>query len=204
MKIEINYFNTKLNTEVKKEVKVKDLLQDLKYHLKEENQNFILYDNNNCKLKETDVIPFSKNNEIVKLFLIKSSLNNLANNINNEILNINEMIMKCTGAKKPIEKKVGANLQNRLNFLEFLGRRERDNDIRFGGLLDLLLDENNIFQIGNRNPSTMDDDNRQIEADEKLLRELQDMGFPEDRARQALITSRNNNNRATEILLGEN
>jgi len=61
-----------------------------------------------------------------------------------------------------------------------------------------------VFQIGNRNHSNMDDNNRQIEADEQLLRELQDMGFPEDRARQALINSRNNINRATEILLGEN
>jgi len=152
MKIEINYFNKKLNTEVKKEVKVKDLLQDLKYHLKEENQNFILYDNNNCKLKETDMIPFSKNNEIVKLFLIKSSLNNLTNNIKNEILNINEMIMKCTGAKKPIKKKLGTNLQNRLSFLEFFERRERNDNVRFGELLDLLLDENNVQYVMDSNP----------------------------------------------------
>ena len=38
---------------------------------------------------------------------------------------------------------------------------------------------------------------------ESYLNELKDMGFPEDRARQALITSRNNMNRATEILLDE-
>ena len=45
--------------------------------------------------------------------------------------------------------------------------------------------------------------NGPVEADEKALRELQDMGFAEDRARQALINSRNDINRATEILLGE-
>ena len=38
---------------------------------------------------------------------------------------------------------------------------------------------------------------------ENALRELQDMGFAEDRARQALINSRNDINKATEILLGE-
>ena len=45
--------------------------------------------------------------------------------------------------------------------------------------------------------------NAPVEADEKSLRELQEMGFPEDRARQALINARNDINRATEILLGE-
>ena len=57
------------------------------------------------------------------------------------------------------------------------------------------------FRISINN--TNNNNNSPIEADEKALRELKDMGFPEDRARQALINSRNDINRATEILLGE-
>ena len=45
--------------------------------------------------------------------------------------------------------------------------------------------------------------NAPVKADERDVRELQDMGFAEDRARQALINSRNDINRATELLLGE-
>ena len=42
-----------------------------------------------------------------------------------------------------------------------------------------------------------------VEVNEDYVKQLHEMGFPEDRARQALINSRNNINRATEILLGE-
>ena len=110
--------------------------------------------------------------------------------------------MKCTGAKKLIEKPQG---NNRVGLLELIDNRNnrqgRDNNA-FESLINILqlLDDNNqiIFReepiVNNNNP---------VEADEQALRELQDMGFPEDRARQALINSRNDINRATELLLGE-
>jgi len=64
------------------------------------------------------------------------------------------------------------------------------------------LNENNMIQIrieneNNNNPI------EPIEAHENLLSNLLSMGFPEDRARQTLINTRNNINRVTEILLGE-
>ena len=64
----------------------------------------------------------------------------------------------------------------------------------------------NIIQFFNESgirPIRIQSNAAPVEADEKALRELQDMGFAEDRARQALINSRNDINRATEILLGE-
>ena len=63
--------------------------------------------------------------------------------------------------------------------------------------------EQNIIII-NPMQNNNQNNNVQVEADENLLRELQDMGFPEDRAREALVNSRNNINRATEMLLGDN
>ena len=115
--------------------------------------------------------------------------------------------MHCTGAKKPIDVKkfVQANQNNRFSILElFDNNRNNENgpeNNAFDRLLNIIqvLEENNqiLFRPGPINNNT------QIEADEHALRELQDMGFPEDRARQALINSRNDINRATELLLGE-
>jgi uncharacterized UBP type Zn finger protein len=42
-----------------------------------------------------------------------------------------------------------------------------------------------------------------IEANENLVNQLKDMGFPEDRARAALIRAGNQLSIATDILLGE-
>jgi uncharacterized UBP type Zn finger protein len=207
MKIEIYYQNSKLTTEIKKDTLVKDLIYNLKQYLKTENSNFILFDSEQNKLKESDSISINKQNKLT-FYLMKSSINK--NNLINldqkekltENLNINQLIMKCTGAKKLIEKPQG---NNRVGLLELIDNRNnrqgRDNNA-FESLINILqlLDDNNqiIFReepiVNNNNP---------VEADEQALRELQDMGFPEDRARQALINSRNDINRATELLLGE-
>ena len=209
MKIEINYMNTRLTTEINKNmknIKVKDLLQDIKNYFNTNEQNFILFNKDFCRLKEADIIPIPTETDKIVLYLTKSSVscNSLMNekNISNEKLNINQLIMKCTGAKKPIEVKPNMP-QNRFGLLEFLDNRNNREDNPFNRLINLLqeLEENNMIQIGIVRPP--ENNNNPVEADENLLRELQEMGFPEDRARQALINSRNNINRATEMLLGE-
>ena len=210
MKIEINYMNTNLTNEINKNIKnikEKDLLQDIKNYFNTNEQNFILFNSDFCRLKEADSIPIPKETDKIVLYLTKSSVscNSLMNekNISNEKLNINQLIMKCTGAKKPIEVKPNMP-QNRFGLLEFLDNRNNREDNPFNRLINLLqeLEENNMIQIriGNQPENN---NNNPVEADENLLRELQEMGFPEDRARQALINSRNNINRATEMLLGE-
>ena len=209
MKLEINYMNTKLITEIKKNetpIKVKDLLQDIKLFLKTNDNNFILFDEEQYRLKESDFIKQKKEDKII-LYLMKSSFkenNFYDNNSLNENSNLNKLIMECTGAKKEIEKKPNNsfNQQNRINFIEFLDNRNGNPPL--GGLMDLFveLNENNMIQIriGNDNNTNPIEP---VEADENLLSNLLSMGFPEDRARQALINSRNNINRATEMLLGE-
>ena len=209
MKIEINYMNTRLTTEINKNmknIKVKDLLQDLKNYFNTNEQNFILFNKDFCRLKEADIIPIPTETDKIVLYLTKSSVscNSLMNekNISNEKLKLNELIMKCTGAKKPMEVKPNMP-QNRFGLLEFLDNRNNREDNPFGRLINLLqeLEENNMIHIEVGRPN--ENNNNPVEADENLLRELQEMGFPEDRARQALINSRNNINRATEMLLGE-
>ena len=102
--------------------------------------------------------------------------------------------MKVTGAKTKLEKKKIEN-EDRYQIL---------NQLPIGGnlgrLLEMIqfLEERNNIQI-----RTHQFNNDNIEANENLVNQLKDMGFPEDRARAALIRSRNELSVATDILLGE-
>jgi len=207
MKIEIYFLNSKLTTEVEKDIKVSELLIDLKFYFKMKDANFILFDSNKKQLNESEIIK-NKKNSIMSFYLIKSNIQNLqkVEKMNNKIP-IQELIMKCTGAKKILEKKNNLN-ERGLNFFEFLEHRNNENNNNQpgnGDSFDRLLNLIQFFQESGIRPIRIQTNvnNGPIEADEKALRELQEMGFAEDRARQALINSRNDVNRATEILLGE-
>ena len=207
MKIEIYFLNSKLTTEVEKDIKVSELLIDLKFYFKMKDANFILFDSNKKQLNESEIIK-NKKNSIMSFYLIKSNIQNLqkVEKMNNKIP-IQELIMKCTGAKKILEKKNNLN-ERGLNFFEFLENRNNENNNNQpgnGDSFDRLLNLIQFFQESGIRPIRIQTNvnNGPIEADEKALRELQEMGFAEDRARQALINSRNDVNRATEILLGE-
>ena len=210
MKIEIYFLNSKLTTEIEKDIKVYELLSDLKNYFKMKDANFILFDSNKKQLNDSEIISIQKN-ATLSFYLIKSNLFILPKSDNTEKINpgtpINELIMKTTGAKKPLEKKT--NIEHRgFNFLEFFDRNNNNNNNENNGQrneedsFDRLI---NIIQFFNESGirPIRTQNNAPVEADEKALRELQDMGFAEDRARQALINARNDINRATEILLGE-
>ena len=214
MKIEIYFLNSKLTTEIEKDIVVNDLLLDLKNYFKMKDSNFILFDSNKKQLKNDEIISVKNNITLKTFYLIKSNIIAIPlfekeNELNNkDKKNINELIMQCTGAKKMIDiKKNNLNINNPLNLFQlFDNRNNQEGEINnnnanaFDRLINILqiLDENNI-----RIEHVRQQNNAPVEADEKALRELQDMGFSEDKARQALINSRNDINRATEILLGE-
>ena len=106
-----------------------------------------------------------------------------------------------------MEKKT--TLEHRsFNFLDFFDRNNNNNNENNGqrneeDSFDRLINIIQFFNESGIRPVRIQTNNEPVEADEKALRELQDMGFAEDRARQALINSRNDINKATEILLGE-
>ena len=210
MKIEIYFLNSKLTTEIEKDIKVYELLTDLKNYFKMKDANFILFDSNKRQLKDSEIIAIQKNSNL-SFYLIKSNLYILTKNENNEKINsnipINELIMKTTGAKKPLEKKTTIE-QRGFNFLDFFDRNNNNNNENNGqrneeDSFDRLINIIQFFNESGIRPVRIQTNNEPVEADEKALRELQDMGFAEDRARQALINSRNDINKATEILLGE-
>ena len=208
MKIDIYFLNQKITTEIKKDIQVKDLIYNIKQYLTSENSNYILFDDKYNQLKETDTISTKQKNQLT-FYLIKSVRNILANSEkkDNNNIKMNELIMKCTGAKKPLVKPPPPSRLGGL--LEIIDNRNNNpnngpgRDNAFERLINILQAFEDYNQLG-RNEPLNNNNNNPVEADEGALRELQEMGFPEDRAREALINSRNDVNRATEILLGEN
>jgi hypothetical protein len=80
-----------------------------------------------------------------------------------------------------------ANLQQILNTLLAQGSElENSLNVQIGG--------------GNRQSNNS---SLQVEPNENMLKDLKEMGFPEDACRRALIMSRNNLQRATDILLND-
>ena len=204
MKVEIYYQNAKLTTIVNEDLKVKDLYKNLSEYYKLNPSDFILFDNNCHKLKESDIIPIVSNKDIIIIHLIKSSLKEKYEYNNNKPLNegknINQLITECTGAKKPLEKNINLPYIKRgiTSLFEFFENENNESD-------NIFLDSpfniiSGDIDIRNRRRRHRE----RTEANGRLLRELQEMGFPEDRARQALLSSRNNIQRATEMLLGMN
>ena len=208
MKIDIYFLNTKITTEIKKDIQVKDLIYNIKQYLTSDNTNYILFDDKYNQLKETDTISTKQNNQLT-FYLIKSVKNIITNSEKKDNnIKMNELIMKCTGAKKPLVKPPPPSRLGGL--LEIIDNRNNNpnngpgRDNAFERLINILQAFEDYNQFGRNEPLNNNNNNNPVEADEGALRELQEMGFPEDRAREALINSRNDVNRATEILLGEN
>jgi uncharacterized UBP type Zn finger protein len=204
MKIEIKYENEILKSYSKKPISIKDIILNIKrkYNIKKEEILLVFNSKNNEIYEETDLlIPNEKEkNQIESLNIIK--INNKKNiiNINNnnkpkENEPIEDLIMKVTGASTKLKSQT-QNPEDSYNILERLGRENPNLGFLFEMLQNLEQRNLQIQQIRQINRN-----NQPIEVDENLVNQLKDMGFTEDRARQALRQCRNNIERATEILL---
>ena len=204
MKIEIKYENEILKSYSKKPISIKDIVLNIKRKLNIKKEEILLVFNskNNEIYEETDLlVPKEKEkNQIECLNVIK--INNKKNiiNINNnnkpkENEPIEDLIMKITGASTKLKSQT-QNPEDSYNILERLGRENPNLGFLFEMLQNLEQRNLQIQQIRQINRN-----NQPIEVDENLVNQLKDMGFTEDRARQALRQCRNNIERATEILL---
>ena len=204
MKIEIKYENEILKSYSKKPISIKDIILNIKrkWNIKKEEILLVFNSKNNEIYEETDLlIPNEKEkNQIESLNIIK--INNKKNiiNINNnnkpkENEPIEDLIMKVTGASTKLKSQT-QNPEDSYNILERLGRENPNLGFLFEMLQNLEQRNLQIQQIRQINRN-----NQPIEVDENLVNQLKDMGFTEDRARQALRQCRNNIERATEILL---
>ncbi len=193
MKINIYHESKIYSTKIKTPVSVRDIILNIKASQKLPNQNFYLLNSNKNIIPETELI---SPKEEEKIYYLVPQLNKYISEIKDEKKeeSIEDYIMKVTGAKTKLEKKKIEN-EDRYQIL---------NQLPIGGnlgrLLEMIqfLEERNSIQI-----RTHQFNNDNIEANENLVNQLKDMGFPEDRARAALIRSRNELSVATDILLGE-
>ena len=187
MQLEIYYKSHLLKSTLKSPITIKELILNIKSSIKslKSTQNFLIFNNQFEILSEDEkIIPSEKTT--LQLFLIDFEPEKTPEKKEPEI---EELIMKVTGAEKKLEA----------NNIKLPPPNLYENNPNLNRLLQLLqsLEQRNIIIEGNEN------NNVPIEVNESYLNELKDMGFPEDRARTALIRSRNNMNRATEILLDE-
>ena len=189
MKIEIKYENEILKSYSKKPISIKDIILNIKRKLNIKKEEILLVFNskNNEIYEETDLlVPKEKEkNQIEYLNVIK--INNKKNiiNINNnnkpkENEPIEDLIMKITGASTKLKSQT-QNPENSYNILERLGRENPNLGFLFEMLQNLEQRNLQIQQIRQINRN-----NQPIEVDENLVNQLKDMGFTEDRARQAL------------------
>ena len=193
MKINIYYESKIYSTTIKNPIQANTLIDNIKTLSNQKTQNFILLNESKNIVPKTELIkPKEKTTE--NFYLIKQSNNYIEKVKEKEEEPIEKLIMNATGAKIKLIKKV-QQVPNRLNSFNQL-----INDGNVGRLLDLIqfLEERNmIIQVRNNQEGS------NIEANENLVNQLKDMGFAEDRARAALIRSRNELSVATDILLGE-
>ena len=193
MKINIYYESKIYSTTIKNQISANTIIENIKNISNQKTQNFILLNESKTQISKTELIS-PKDKTTQNFYLIKQSNNYIEKEKEKEEEPIENMIMNATGAKIKLIKKV-QQVPNRLNTFDPLL-----NGGNVGRLLDLIqfLEERNmIVQIRNNQ------EGNNIEANENLVNQLKDMGFPEDRARAALIRSRNELSVATDILLGE-
>ena len=193
MKINIYYESKIYSTTIKNQISANTIIENIKNISNQKTQNFILLNESKTQISKTELIS-PKDKTTQNFYLIKQSNNYIEKEKEKEEEPIENMIMNATGAKIKLIKKV-QQVPNRLNTFDPLL-----NGGNVGRLLDLIqfLEERNmIIQVRNNQ------EGNNIEANENLVNQLKDMGFPEDRARAALIRAGNQLSIATDILLGE-
>jgi hypothetical protein len=123
---------------------------------------------------------------------------------------MDELIQQATNAKnkiKPKHKNAPGSLIDRVSILEQMMNSTVStlNNPNIGNRQAQLSEIQNLLRTLMERPDDIIQHQppAQVVPDETLVNSLKDMGFPEDRCRQALIRTRNNINRATDLLLND-
>ena len=123
---------------------------------------------------------------------------------------MDELIQQATNAKnkiKPKHKNVSGSLIDRVSILEQMMNSTVSNlnNPNIANRQAQLSEIQNLLRTLMEHPGEIirQQQPAQVVPDETLVNSLKDMGFPEDRCRQALIRARNNINRATDLLLND-
>ena len=200
MELNLHYHNTIFSAKLTSNISIKDIILNLPEKLRNSSNHFAVLNSNNEKLRETDTIIF-KDSSIVNLYLIPLILPSYQQPIaehkstpeqqKKKLDELSKIIMQCTNARKQIKS-------------EDVKQYHQTHSSHSHNILEQFLMNYHSFRLirdYDYANSHNYDEHGNIEPNENYVRDLKEMGFPEDRARQALITSRNNLSRATDILL---
>lgn len=191
-----------------------------------ENNFNISLSNNDIKSEKTEneillyLVPFdtycTKKYESVEEFHAGPSGEKSAN----KKTDISELLMKVTNAKEKVSLKAKGHTHDRMRIFDFInsniGNLANDssqvgnssNHTHLNELLNILrpMIENDGevgFNSISNIPRRVSRPQVTVTPDENLVNNLKEMGFPEDQCRRALVASRNDISRATDLLLSD-
>ena len=192
MKLNISYGSHSLSATVTSPITIQDITSSIKQTLNIPSTNLSVIDESNQILNTSEVI--LPQNDITKnLYIINTLLSPSTQKVETSQPSIEDLIMQVTEASdKIVLNKKPTATNTSMNILEQLSNESNSLE-RLLNLLQGLESRNIQFRINNQQ--------QPLEPNENYVRELKDMGFPEERARDALIRARNNISRATDILL---
>jgi hypothetical protein len=207
MKIIIISDNTCINTIISKSIKVKELLSNLKKSLPDffKTDSFLVDEKGIMSEEDTIVL----NQEVKTLFIIHKLVKKLSST---EKIPIEDLISQATGATTKLKvnklKRTGPMI-DRVSILEQMMNNTVSsfNSNNVGSRTAQLNQIQSLLRTLMEQPAELIPQSRPVTqnvvADENLVNNLKEMGFPEDRCRRALIMCRNNINRATDMLLND-
>jgi hypothetical protein len=222
MKVHFIYQDKMISTKLNRGVKIKDLLYNLKNspqlkNLIKPDQEIKLFNENLISEEEEDIIQINENLEKKFYIICKKNYNEKKKTK----LDLEETISQVTDAKTKLKKKATDQtqksnlLQDKLQLIQQLanqlptnlnipGMQNRANEINhFTNLLRTMINQDILGGQPQLQVSSNVSRPAQVQPDENALRQLQEMGFPEENCRRALVLARNNVSRATDLLIND-
>ena len=193
MKLDVSYKHYKLSSTITVPISIRDIILNVKQSLKISDINVNVIDESNEIIPESEIILPEKSSNKILYLVDKPKAIIKGQKPFEKTQSIEEIIMQVTGASEKIVVKK-PQITNSLDIFEQLSGGD-SNLSRLISLLQNLEEQNIDIRVRQNNPP------QNVEPNENYVRELKDMGFPEDRARDALMRTGNDINRATDILL---
>lgn len=232
MKLHLIHDDNLLSTSITQDLNISDLFSNVKSYLKKENVDYVLLDENSNLLKPEDSIKVSSECDS-KMFYLITMPNFKKTVQREPIEMEDIIMKATGSKEKLNKKKTSTSrLQSdRLSFLQALTSNQLGGS-RVSQLEQIMALLNNVESLsqpvqvhintggsqvgGVIQPGTSSQggivfpglgypsyQSQPVMPNENHMRSLQEMGFPEDMCRRALIAARNNINRATDILLND-
>ena len=189
MKLNLCFDQYNLSSTITVPLTIKEILSSMESQLSLPPSSYTVIDESNEILSESEIIlPDITKTKNIYILRKNPSLTYISKIITVHPL-IEDLIMKVTDAKEKIQI-LPPKPELRSGFMY-----DQLSGTNFDTLLSLL----NGYEY---QPNNAEEEEHNIEPNENHVKELKEMGFPEERARDALIRARNDISRATEILLG--